>query len=267
MATKTEQLTLAQVTALVRLTQRVEALNTIHAGKGAPPEDLGTPGDWYIDTDSFTLYGPKAANWGEGIALATRAQVTELTVGGSLPGSGGGAGTSATIAVGTVTTGSYDAPATITNSGTESAAVFNFVIPAGPPGNPGEPGEPGEAGPTGATGPAGPTGPRGATGPQGDTGPQGPQGSQGLQGDPGEQGPAGETGPAGATGPAGPEGPTGPQGSAGTAATITIGAVTTGAAGSTVSVTNSGTSTAAILNFTIPKGDPGDPASTNDGTY
>jgi hypothetical protein len=87
------------------------------------------------------------------------------------------------------------------------------------------------------------------------------------QGDPGDQGPAGETGPAGATGPAGPEGPTGPQGSAGTAATITIGAVTTGAAGSSVSVTNSGTSTAAILNFTIPKGDAGDPASTNDGTY
>jgi len=267
MATKTEQLTLAQVTALVRLTHRVEALNTIHAGEGAPPEDLGTPGDWYIDTDSFTLYGPKAGDWGEGIALATRAQVTELTVGGSLPG---GAGTSATIAVGTVTTGSYDAPASITNSGTESAAVFDFVIPAGPPGFPGDPGEPGEAGPTGATGPAGPTGPQGATGPQGpqgDTGPQGPQGIQGLQGDPGDQGPAGETGPAGTTGPTGPEGPTGPQGTAGTAATITIGAVTTGSAGSSVSVTNSGTSTAAILNFTIPKGDAGDPASTNDGTY
>jgi hypothetical protein len=266
MATKTEQLTLAQVTALVRLTQRVESLNTIHAGEGAPPENLGTSGDWYIDTDTLTLYGPKSAAWGDGIELATRAQVSQLTVGGGLPGSGG-AGTSATIEVGTVTTGSFDAPASITNSGTESAAVFNFVIPAGPPGNPGEPGEPGEAGPTGATGPAGPTGPQGATGPQGDTGPQGPQGIQGPQGDPGDQGPAGETGPAGATGPAGPEGPTGPQGSAGTAATITIGAVTTGAAGSSVSVTNSGTSTAAILNFTIPKGDAGDPASTNDGTY
>jgi hypothetical protein len=264
MATKTEQLTLAQVTALVRLTQRVETLNTIHAGKGAPPVGLGTPGDWYIDTDSFTLYGPKATGWGEGIALATRAQVTELTVGGSLPG---GAGTSATIAVGTVTTGSYDAPATITNSGTDSAAVFNFVIPAGPPGLQGEPGPAGPTGATGAAGPTGATGPEGAIGPQGATGPQGPQGIQGLQGDPGDQGPAGETGPAGATGPAGPEGPTGPQGTAGTAATITIGAVTTGAAGSTVSVTNSGTSTAAILNFTIPKGDPGDPASTNDGTY
>jgi hypothetical protein len=32
-------------------------------------------------------------------------------------------------------------------------------------------------------------------------------------------------------------------------------------------VTNTGTSTAAILNFTIPKGDQGDAATTNDGTY
>jgi hypothetical protein len=267
MATKTEQLTLAQVTALVRLTQRVESLNTIHAGEGAPPENLGTSGDWYIDTDTFTLYGPRADTWGEGIELATRAQITELTVGGSLPG---GAGTSATIDAGTVTTGSFDAPASVTNSGTEFAAVFDFVIPAGPPGDPGEPGEQGETGPTGPAGPTGSTGPQGATGPQGpqgETGPQGPQGTQGIQGDPGEQGIQGETGPTGATGPEGPEGPTGPQGTAGTAATITIGAVTTGSAGSNVSVTNSGTSTAAVLNFTIPKGDPGDPASTNDGTY
>jgi hypothetical protein len=266
MATKTEQLTLAQVTALVRLTQRVEALNTIHAGEGTPAEALGTPGDWYIDTDSLTLYGPKATTWGDGIELATRAQVTELTVGGGLPGSGG-TGTSATIEVGTVTTGSFDAPAAVTNSGTESAAVFNFVIPAGPPGDPGEPGEQGETGLTGAPGPAGPEGAIGPQGPQGETGPQGLQGIQGIQGDPGEQGIQGETGPTGATGPAGPEGPTGPQGIAGTAATITVGAVTTGSAGTSVSVTNSGTSTAAILNFTIPKGDPGDPASTNDGTY
>lgn len=41
------------------------------------------------------------------------------------------------------------------------------------------------------------------------------------------------------------------------AATISIGTVSTGAAGSSVSVTNSGTSTAAVLNFLIPKGDAG----------
>lgn len=43
----------------------------------------------------------------------------------------------------------------------------------------------------------------------------------------------------------------GPQGAA---ATVTVGKVTTGAAGSNAAVTNSGTSGAAILNFTIPRG-------------
>ena len=46
----------------------------------------------------------------------------------------------------------------------------------------------------------------------------------------------------------------GPQGIPGQAATITIGSVTTGAAGSSATVTNSGTSTAAVLDFTIPQG-------------
>jgi hypothetical protein len=266
MATATEQLTLAQVTALVRLTQRVDSLNTIHSGTGEPPTSLGTPGDWYVDTDDFTVYGPKTTTWGTGFTPASRTQISGLTVGGALPGQGG-SGSSATIAIGEVTTGSFDAPASVTNVGTETDAIFNFVIPAGPPGFPGEQGEPGPAGPTGATGPTGPAGPQGATGPQGPAGETGPAGPTGPEGPTGSQG---ETGPAGATGPAGPQGETGPKGDPGdpgTAATITIGAVTTGAAGSSAVVTNTGTSTAAIFNFTIPKGDPGDPASTDDGTY
>jgi hypothetical protein len=231
---------------------------------------LGSPGDWYIDTDDYTLYGPKTAdNWGEGFPLASRTQVSQLTVGGSLPGTPGSGG-GATIAVGSVSTGAFDAPASITNVGTDTDAIFNFVIPAGPPGFPGDPGETGPTGATGATGATGPTGPAGPTGPQGATGPEGSAGPAGAVGATGPEGPAGETGPAGtagATGPQGDPGPQGPTGEPGTAATITIGAVTTGAAGSSVSVTNSGTSTTAILNFTIPKGDAGDPASTNDGTY
>ena len=55
----------------------------------------------------------------------------------------------------------------------------------------------------------------------------------------------------------GAKGDQGLQGDTGTAATITIGSVTTGAPGTNVSVTNSGTSTNAILNFTIPRGQPG----------
>lgn len=71
---------------------------------------------------------------------------------------------------------------------------------------------------------------KGAKGEKGDTGPQGPQGVQGLQG---------------------------LQGPAGNAATITIGNVTTSAPGTSASVTNRGTSSAAVLDFVLPKGKDG----------
>lgn len=58
----------------------------------------------------------------------------------------------------------------------------------------------------------------------------------------------GQTGPQGLTGSTGPQGPSG---------TITVGTVTTGVAGSSVSITNAGTSTNAVLNFSIPRGDTG----------
>ena len=58
----------------------------------------------------------------------------------------------------------------------------------------------------------------------------------------------------GATGNTGATGPTGPTGSA---ATIAVGTVTTGAPGSSASVTNSGTSSAAVFDITIPRGDTG----------
>ena len=121
----TKELTLAQVTALVRLTQRVDNLNTIHSGKGAPAASLGTDGDWYIDTDSLTIYGPKASDWGDGIELATRTEISQLTVGGNLGGSG--SGSAATISVGTTTTGDAGTDASVTNVGTSEAAVFNGV--------------------------------------------------------------------------------------------------------------------------------------------
>lgn len=77
---------------------------------------------------------------------------------------------------------------------------------------------------------------KGAKGDKGDTGAQGIQGVKGDKGDKGD---------------------TGATGAPGTAATITIGSVTTGAAGSNASVSNSGTSTNAVLDFTIPRGNPG----------
>lgn len=101
------------------------------------------------------------------------------------PGEKGADGAAATITVGTVTSG---AAASVTNSGTTSAAVFDFVLPKG---------DKGEKGDTGATGPQGETG---ATGPAGATGATGPQGEQGIQGVQGPVGPQGEQGPAGVAG-------------------------------------------------------------------
>jgi len=50
------------------------------------------------------------------------------------------------------------------------------------------------------------------------------------------------------------KGDAGPSGPTGSAATISIGSVTTGAPGAAAAVTNSGSATSAVLNFTIPQG-------------
>ncbi len=54
-----------------------------------------------------------------------------------------------------------------------------------------------------------------------------------------------------------------PKGNPGTAATVTVGSVTSGAS---PAVTNSGTSSAAVLNFVLVKGDKGDTNSLSIGT-
>lgn len=127
-------------------------------------------------------------------------------------------GPAATVAVGTVTTGDAGTSVSVSNAGTSGAAVLDFTIPRGA---------------VGQTGAVGPQGPQGIQGVKGDTGNAGPQGIQGL------------------TGPAGPVGAVGP---AGTAASVSVGTTTTGAAGTNAAVTNSGTSSAAVLNFTVPRG-------------
>lgn len=55
----------------------------------------------------------------------------------------------------------------------------------------------------------------------------------------------------------GPQGPKGDKGDTGDAATISVGTVTTGAAGTSAIITNVGTSGAAVFDFVIPKGDTG----------
>ena len=87
-------------------------------------------------------------------------------------------------------------------------------------------------------------------------GPQGLQGATGGQGVPGVAGPPG----ADSTVP-GPSGPPGSAGPAGAAATVAAGTTTTGAPGSAANVVNTGTSSAAVFAFTIPRGDAGVPGS------
>ena len=53
------------------------------------------------------------------------------------------------------------------------------------------------------------------------------------------------------------QGSVGPTGPAGAAASISVGTVSTAAPGTQATVTNSGTASAAVLNFTIPQGTPG----------
>ena len=110
-------------------------------------------------------------------------------VGGGSAGPQGPAGQAATIQIGSVTSG--DAPA-VTNSGTETAAVLDFVLQQGPAGPQGPKGDKGDVGPQGPQGDPGPQGTEGPQGPKGDTGEQGPAGAKG---DPGEQGPQGPAGP------------------------------------------------------------------------
>lgn len=110
-------------------------------------------------------------------------------------------GTAATISVGTVTTGAEGSSATVANSGTTTAAVFDFSIPVGATGATGSQGDAATISvgtvATGAEGSSAtvtnsgtssaavfdfsiPVGATGATGPTGATGATGPAGNDGL---------------------------------------------------------------------------------------
>jgi hypothetical protein len=139
--------------------------------------------DIVIDIGTVANQGPKGDKGDQGVAGPPGQQ----GVAGP-PGGQGLPGNAATVDVGATVTGIPGSNASVTNSGSTSAAVFNFSIPRG------------DVGATGATG---------------------------------------------------------AQGAQGAAATVTAGTTTTGAPGSNASVTNSGSSSAAVFNFTIPRGDVG----------
>lgn len=91
-------------------------------------------------------------------------------------------------------------------------------------------------------------------GERGEKGEQGPQGLQGLRGEKGDKGDAFKYTDFTASQLTALKGP---KGDTGAAASIKIGTVTTGAAGSNASVTNSGTASNVVLDFTLPRGEDG----------
>lgn len=164
------------------------------------------------------------------------------------PGPQGDPGPSNTLSIGTVTTVTAETGASATITGTSPNQTLNLNIPRGIDGVLGGPGPSNVLNiGTVTTGAAGTSAQVSITG----TSP-----SQTLN----FVIPKGDKGDTGSTGA------TGPKGDA--AATITVGSTTTGNPGTSATVTNSGTSSAVVLNFTIPKGDTGatgptGPAGTN----
>jgi len=129
---------------------------TVLNGTVAPAAGDGIDGDFWLDTVTVTLYGPKTAGaWGAGISLVGPTGATGAAGAQGATGPQGPAGP--------------DGPAGPTGA-------------QGPQGLQGPAGATGATGATGAQGPAGPQGLTGDTGPQGAQGPQGPQGPQGVQG-------------------------------------------------------------------------------------
>ena len=63
----------------------------------------------------------------------------------------------------------------------------------------------------------------------------------------------------------GPQGDPGPKGDPGAAATVTVGTTQTGEAGTEASVQNGGTTSAAVLNFVIPRGEKGETGAAGPG--
>lgn len=144
----------------------------------------------------------------------------------------------------------------------------------GPEGGDGAAGADGADGADGATGPTGPTGPTGAAGANGADGADGADGREIEVQNSGTYiqwryvGDAGWTNLVALSAITGPAGTNGTNGTNGAAATVSLGTVATGAAGSSVTITNSGTSSDAVLNFTIPRGDTGatGPSASNTWT-
>jgi hypothetical protein len=173
-------------------------INTILNGKGAPSNTLGINGDFYIDTRSLLISGPKAnGKWPSSRSLQGANGVNGID---------GKNGTSAkNVTTASTVAGPVGPQGERGEKGVDGSAGSN-----GSAGADGLPGTAGAQGPAGATGPAG-SGASGAQGPTGATGPAG-SGATGAQGSAGANGARGETGTVGSQGASGARGETGTAG-------------------------------------------------------
>lgn len=158
-------------------------------------------------------------------------------------GDKGDTGDAATVRIGEVVTGEPGGEASVANSGDEHAAILDFTIPKGQKGDKGDglqidytAASSGELPTSGVT--------------EGQTGIVNGElfvwdGSQWLS-----QGQM--------------QGAKGDDGAPGQAATVSVGRVTTGEPGTDAVVSNSGTTSAAVLDFTIPRGEDGAPGAKGD---
>ena len=179
-------------------TSQAPILNTFLNGLGAPNATDGIDGDFYLDTLSSNLYGPKK----KGKWPLPKSLVGPVGPQGPIgkQGSDGKVG---------------DKGATSSSAGSQGTQGIQ-----GPQGIQGAPGTQGSAGTPGPSGGAGVAGAAGSVGAAGSTGPQGPAGSAGAQGVIGATGSQGIAGTPGNTGARGPIGETGTVGADGPQGTI-----------------------------------------------
>jgi hypothetical protein len=173
-------------------------INTILNGKGAPSNILGIDGDFYIDTRSLLISGPKTnGKWPSSRSLQGANGVNGID--GKNGSSAKNVSTASTVAGPVGPQGERGEKGVDGSAGTNGGAGID-----------GLPGAAGAQGPAGATGPAG-SGASGAQGPAGATGPAG-SGATGAQGSAGASGARGETGTVGSQGANGARGETGTAG-------------------------------------------------------
>jgi hypothetical protein len=131
--------------------------------------------------DPTTLAGKYADS--DTLSKVLQVMSTDLVSGGG--GGGGGGGGTVSVNVGDTTTVAPGTPAAVANSGTETAVILDFSIPAGAKGDQGEQGLSGAKGDKGDTGATGAQGIQGIPGVKGDTGAAGAPGAKGDKGDTG----------------------------------------------------------------------------------